>query len=308
MMNAVNMSSSTMSRDMCVHFCTSTTATGQRFKYAGVEDGDQCFCGNELPAPGHGGWQPPSANHTGPWWCVHPPASAPCNADCYRSNRSAPVSELCCCPGNVTQGCGSVGLLQVYDVSSVSCAETRVAEPYCDASLPVASRIDDLVMRMTRAEKIDCITTKSCAVPRLAVAMTWAEALHGLRYPCITDLVGRESPLCATSFPHAQLLAATFNRSLWHLVGTTIAAEARAFYNLYASGRSSTSRSALSFFAPDINLCRDPRWGRCLEVPGEDPVLSGEYAVGYVGGMQQGPETSTNKLSMAICNAKHWSA
>ena len=155
-----------------------------------------------------------------------------------------------------------------------------MAEPYCNASLPVDSRIDDLVARMTLAEKIDCITSSRCAVPRLAVAMTWAEALHGLRYPCITDLAGREAPLCATSFPHAQvcmaeccgnrmrlaclsppllstgsfaavvlrgfflthctppplaaqLLAASFNRSLWHVVGTTTATEARAFYNLY---------------------------------------------------------------------------
>lgn len=74
---------------------------------------NRCFCGNDLPAPGRGGWQPPSANHTGPWWCVRPLSSAPCNADCYRSNRTAPVTELCCCPGNATQGCGSVGLLQV---------------------------------------------------------------------------------------------------------------------------------------------------------------------------------------------------
>jgi hypothetical protein len=83
-----------------------------------------------------------------------------------------------------------------------------VAEPYCNASLPVDSRIDDLVARMTLAEKIDCITSSRCAVPRLAVAMTWAEALHGLRYPCITDLAGREAPLCATSFPHAQVCMA----------------------------------------------------------------------------------------------------
>ena len=172
--------------------------------------------------------------------------------------------------------------------------------------MSVGARVDDLVSRMTGAEKIGCIGTKTCDLPRLGISMTWAEALHGLRYNCITDLAGRPSPLCATSFPHAQLLAASFNRSLWSAVGGTIATEARAFHNLWASGRQSSSRYALSFFAPDINLCRDPRWGRCLEVPGEDPLLSAEYAVRYVAAMQERhPQTNATK---AFCNAKHWSS
>ena len=94
--------------------------------------------------------------------------------------------------------------------------------------------------------------------------MNWKEALHGLRYDCVGDVKGRTSPLCPTSFPHAQLLAASFNRSLWRAVGDAISDEARAWYNVYMSGDSPSlsggPNDALSFFAPDINLCR----GECL--------------------------------------------
>lgn len=57
-----------------------------------------------------------------------------------------------------------------------------MAEPYCDATLPVESRLKDLLSRMTLEEKIDCISTHSCSLSRLAIGMTWAEALHGLRF------------------------------------------------------------------------------------------------------------------------------
>lgn len=72
---------------------------------------------------------------------------------------------------------------------------------------------------------------------------------------------------CPTSFPHATLLAATFNESLWRTIGSTISTEARALHNQGIAG--------LSFWAPDINEFRDPRWGRGQEVPGEDPFLTG---------------------------------
>jgi hypothetical protein len=67
----------------------------------------------------------------------------------------------------------------------VSCGETRIAEPYCDPTLTVSDRIDDLLDRMTLEEKIGCITTggaAGCTVPRLGIEMTWAESLHGLRW------------------------------------------------------------------------------------------------------------------------------
>jgi len=117
-------------------------------------DHRRCFCGNDLPAPGRGGWQPSSANHTGPWWCVHPLSSALCNADCYRSNRTAPVTELCCCPGNATQGCGSVGLLQVLSqLSTHHLCSTSAAATCCCLLLPAAAYLPTAAAAAVRMQE-----------------------------------------------------------------------------------------------------------------------------------------------------------
>ncbi len=76
------------------------------------------------------------------------------------------------------------------------------------------------------------------------------------------------------------MLASTFNRTLWQLVGAAISTEARALHNQKLAG--------LAFWAPDINLFRDPRWGRGQEVPGEDPYLNGEYIMNWAPYMQYG--------------------
>ena len=118
---------------------------------------------------------------------------------------------------------------------------------------------------MTPAEKVDALGTKTVSSERLGIAMQFKEALHGLRFPCVYDVASRKGEgLCPTSFPHAQLLAASFNRTLWSDVGDRISTEARAWHNVWQRGKSATLASnafhALSFFAPDINLCRDPRF------------------------------------------------
>ena len=91
------------------------------------------------------------------------------------------------------------------------------------------------------------------------------------------------------------LLGATFNRSLWREIGTVISNEARALYNQGISG--------LFYFAPNINLFRDPRWGRGQEVPGEDPYLSGQYGIEYVKSMQSGQDPRYLKVATV---AKHF--
>lgn len=186
---------------------------------------------------------------------------------------------------------------------------SKIDAAYCDAARPLAERVGSLIAAMTPAEKVTCLSVEKCRVPRLGVGMNWKEALHGLRYACVNDLKGRDDPLCPTSFPHAQLLAASWNRSLWGSVGAGISDEARAWYNIWLSGNSTTlshsPNNALSFFAPDINLCRDPRWGRCLEVPSECPALTGEYAMQFIREMQR-PDAS-GKYRKTLCNAKHWS-
>lgn len=84
----------------------------------------------------------------------------------------------------------------------------------------------------------------------------------------------------ATGFPQVIVSAASFNRSLWFLIGSAIAIEARAMYNVGQAG--------LTFWAPNINIFRDPRWGRGQETPGEDPMVASAYAIEFVKGFQGG--------------------
>ena len=89
----------------------------------------------------------------------------------------------------------------------------------------------------------------------------------------------------------------SLNESLWHAIGAAISTEARALNNVGQAG--------LTFWAPNLNLFRDPRWGRGQETAGEDPHLSGRYAVAYTRGMQQGADAAHLKVS-SCC--KHWAA
>ena len=84
----------------------------------------------------------------------------------------------------------------------------------------------------------------------------------------------------ATGFPQVIVSAASFNRTLWFLIGSAISIEARAMYNVGQAG--------LTFWAPNINIFRDPRWGRGQETPGEDPMVASAYAIEFVRGFQGG--------------------
>jgi beta-glucosidase-like glycosyl hydrolase len=101
----------------------------------------------------------------------------------------------------------------------------------------------------------------------------------------------------ATSYPQVNTLGATFNKSLWHTMGGYIATEARAFANQGQAG--------LTYFAPNINIYRDPRWGRGQETPGEDPYLTANYAEAFVLGMQVGEDPRYFKV---IPTCKHYFA
>ena len=128
--------------------------------------------------------------------------------------------------------------------------------------------------------------------------MKFAEALHGVESGCGRSSGSDGSTGCATSFPHGLLLGATFNRSLWRSVGEAISYEARALGNqgVWGSGFS---------WSPDINLFRDPRWGRGQEVPGEDPVLNSEYAFEHVTGLQG---LGDEDYIRVVATPKHFSA
>ena len=137
---------------------------------------------------------------------------------------------------------------------------------YCQAALPMEQRAEDLVGRMKLYEKVLGLNYYNPpGFYRLALPPnTFAEALHGILCDCGEALPNNTG--CPTSFPHALLLGASFNRSLWKEVGAAISTEGRAFANQGITG--------LFYWAPDINLFRDPRWGRGQEVPGEGTLLS----------------------------------
>ena len=166
---------------------------------------------------------------------------------------------------------------------------------YCNTSLPIDFRIDDLVSRMTPDEKTAALDSSSPAIPRLAVpALPSGEGLHGLVSGCLDPDPQTGSSGCPTSFPCPMAMGATFDVSLWSLVGSVIGTEARAMYNL--------GHGSMWLFAPNINPARDPRWGRNQEVPSEDPLVVSKYAEHFISGMQQGPD---KRYILAASTAKH---
>jgi beta-glucosidase len=155
--------------------------------------------------------------------------------------------------------------------------EREAARGATDEPSPVA-RAKALVARMTLDEKIGQLETDAPAIPRLGVVAYdwWSESLHG---------VARNG--VATVFPQAIGLAATFDEDLMGRVGRAIADEARTkFEAARGQARGSARYRGLTFFAPNINIFRDPRWGRGQETYGEDPFLTGRLAVAYVRGLQ----------------------
>jgi beta-D-xylosidase 4 len=175
--------------------------------------------------------------------------------------------------------------------------------PICNQSLPSRQRAADLVSRMTTAEKISRLISGSAAVPRLGLPayQWWSEALHGVAGSPGVHF-GGDLP-AATSFPMPINLGASFNMSLVHSMATFISTEARAFSN--------EGRAGLDFFTPNINIFRDPRWGRGQETPGEDPFLTSQYVYEYVNGLQVGDDERYLKVAadckhFAAYDLEHW--
>lgn len=184
----------------------------------------------------------------------------------------------------------------------LTCASVGLAAlPYCNASLPPSVRARDLVSRMSVFELKRNAVSSPAGVPRLGLPrFGMGEALHGVVTNCGQPHAGNTG--CATSFPHALMMAASFNRSLWAAVGEAIGVEGRAFWNQGGAAQPNPL-GALNFWTPDINLFRDPRWGRGQEVPGEDPFLTGEYVMQFSYHMQHGPD---QKYLRVLSTAKHF--
>ncbi|KAI6703474.1 hypothetical protein NL676_012610 [Syzygium grande] len=177
---------------------------------------------------------------------------------------------------------------------------------FCDSSLSYKERAKDLVKRMTLQEKVLQLGDLAYGVPRLGLPKYewWSEALHGVSNVGPGTFFDDVVP-GATSFPTVILTAASFNESLWKSIGQAVSTEARAMYNL--------GRAGLTYWSPNINVVRDPRWGRAVETPGEDPFVVGRYAVNYVRGLQdvEGAEVTANPnqrpLKVSSC-CKHYAA
>ena len=152
--------------------------------------------------------------------------------------------------------------------------------PFCNASLGTAARVDDLLARLTDGELCATLDSGGHAVPRLGLpAMKGGESTHGVSSGCGAPAADGSTTGCPTSFPCGAALGASFDREVWAQVGATVAREARALSN-------QRGKAGLYFLDPNINLMRDPRWGRAQEVPGECPHLTAEYAATLVAAAQ----------------------
>ncbi len=171
---------------------------------------------------------------------------------------------------------------------------TETQPLYLDPTRPTPERVQDLIARLTLDEKIGLMLHEAHGVPRLGIPAYnyWSEALHGITGNSRT-----------TVFPQAIALGATFDPALVQRVASAIGDEGRAKYHVALRCHGETDQmQGLTFWSPNINIFRDPRWGRGQETYGEDPYLTGELGVAFVRGLQG---DDPRYLKTAAC-AKHY--
>ncbi|MGQ9621234.1 MAG: glycoside hydrolase family 3 C-terminal domain-containing protein [Bacteroidales bacterium] len=171
--------------------------------------------------------------------------------------------------------------------------QTNYQYPFLNPFLKTEERVNDLVGRLTLEEKISQMMNASPAIERLGIPAYewWNECLHG---------VGRAG--LATVFPQAIGLAATWDQELILRVATAISDEARAKHHEFVRNNSRARYQGLTFWTPNINIFRDPRWGRGQETYGEDPFLTGKLAVQFIKGLQG----DNPKYFKTISTLKHY--
>jgi beta-glucosidase len=171
--------------------------------------------------------------------------------------------------------------------------EAEYQYPFQNTSLTLDERIDDLISELTLEEKASLMLYNSPAIERLSIPEYnwWNECLHGVAR------AGR-----ATVFPQAIGLAATFDEELIFRVATAISDEARAKHHEAVRMGNRAQYNGLSFWTPNINIFRDPRWGRGQETYGEDPFLTSQIGIAFVKGLQG---NDSKYLKTSAC-AKHY--
>lgn len=183
-------------------------------------------------------------------------------------------------------------IVSVITISALS-GQTTYDYPFQDPGLPTEERVFDLVSRLTLEEKVTQFFSHSKGIPRLGIPEYnwWNECLHG---------VARAGK--ATVFPQAIGLAATFDEQLIFNVASAISDEARAKHHHFVKNGVRSIYTGLTFWSPNINIFRDPRWGRGQETYGEDPYLTGRMAVNFIKGLQG----DDPRYFKTIATAKHY--
>ena len=173
-------------------------------------------------------------------------------------------------------------------------AKKKKKKDFSNPEIPIEARLKDLLNRLSIEEKIRQLSNSAPGIDRLGIPPYnyWNESLHG---------VARNGQ--ATVFPQGIAMAATWDQELVFRIGVAISDEARAKYNLSLKRNGKTLiYQGLTFWSPNINIFRDPRWGRGQETFGEDPFLTGELGTAYIRGMQGDHK---KYLKTAAC-AKHY--
>lgn len=170
-----------------------------------------------------------------------------------------------------------------------------IKNDYLNPGLELEKRVEDLVSRMTVEEKISQMMNNSPAIKRLGIPKYgwWNECLHGVARAGI-----------ATVFPQAIGMAATWDRRLMRKIAEAISEEARAKYHDAILKGNREQNYGITFWSPNINIFRDPRWGRGQETYGEDPFLTGELGIEFVKGLQG----YDKKYFKVIATPKHFAA
>ena len=184
-------------------------------------------------------------------------------------------------------------ILIILLVSSISAQVNTETPKYLNTDLDFKVRAADLVDRMTLEEKISQVGHESDAIPRFGISEYnwWNECLHGVAGAGV-----------ATVFPQSIGMAASFDPDLMLEVATVISNEARAKHHEFVRNNDFGRLKGLTFWSPNINIFRDPRWGRGHETYGEDPYLAGQMGMPFVRGLQGNDE----KYFKVVSTAKHY--
>lgn len=273
-----NHGGSGLSQEYCAQLCSNK---GKPF--AGVEYGKQCYCGKAVRADAK----------TAP--------DGQCNMACPDSLHKGEK-----CGGNYRMGIFKYSCSGTPEPTPkpppspprlvnpcLDTSGTHAKQPWCDASLPIEKRVEDMISRMSVEEKIGSLGSGAKAIDSLGIPAYnwWSEATHG-----ISHVKNDANTPYETNFAFPITTGMSFNRTLWYQTGQRIAIEARAFMN--------AGNAWSTYWAPVINLAREPRWGRNVETPGEDSYLSGEYATSFVQGFEQNPADKEHIQASACC--KHY--